>query len=691
MQELKDIEKSCKHDYKDFQKFKPLNNITERKILSILYDEFPPLEEFDTLFPYKSSNCSEIFSKALYKKLDNYTDSCKGKYIVIKGQFQTWKTLCMISLSIRFWLLGKSSLIILRDYVSDLKQIRDRFITYIHNINNRLGTIVIDPVDIFLEKELSEDEFTDFTNHTNKPKILIFIGHAGNINNYITNNMLLHPENRSNFILLVDEADKMDEKNGKSMLSRQLQILKNNSYCTFGISATILDKLMEERILHNQCIILPNPPHYNGIPQFNHCEITTNVKFTGLKTENILDNDPGIIKFLETISKESPLYSTIYNEYHPIICLINVAKPVIPMLNLVRYIADNYDMVSIGYVGDTKGGIHLYSKHLKNQITLENGVSSIYNNKDNSHVIKGSGISAVYKYLRDNGGTDKFPRIITVCGDLAGRGISFTSGKCVKTIKDSIEDKKMNWHLTDLRLIIAGSKGKQGTDCPECLQKVARLAVVCDDNIRLNLHCTNNTFKLIKQAYNSQEELIERCINIQKEQREKLDNKNSGNIIMDSSMNEIIPNIPMKREKIPTGHRLTKRKNLKIKKVHGSDNGWDLSTYNIETSLKTENVIESGSIYKIYTKDLPDETKEKFDKIIKYLEEYSGLWIHRKDIIYEITKNMPESNRENGLYRSVLHPNNISTKYKTLINDEYCPGLLLKLQSNRWLLRYNLD
>lgn len=523
-----------------------------------------------------------------------------GKYMLIKGDFQTQKSKAMICLAMGFWLRKKSSLIILRNTNADLYQLNKRFQErvneaklYLRSRNQDADRLNIDIYSGSIPTDHLDDLLTG-----RRPRIMFLIANEKNIRREINQHLADAPARRKNFVLFIDECDDNDKamasQKRPSKRSIELAKLKANAFCTFGVSATPLDTLMEQDIQRGEMFVLSRPENYQGFSRFLHCPITNqgievdslaiteeqmdedekDTTFTSGSDEDILEKDKTMRRWLAWLAKQQPETVSYYKEKHPVTALIRVGDATDPMKNLGRYIAETHgrEIATIVYMGDGSGGIEMnYPGAPATSITLGDGTVSTIT-EDGWHRLKKTGISQVYQHLRKLG-VERIPRIVTIAGDLAGRGISFTSGRCDQR---NNEDGKMNWHTLHLRIVLP-----KKSDSPTILQAAARLCCVANDNLTLRLWCTGKAYETIKHFYIGQEELITHMREIQEEK-----------FRADSTISisrELLPTIPMGRDKIPKRHSITNHAPFKIKRVApGKDGGWDIKEYKLDWERERE-------------------------------------------------------------------------------------------------------
>jgi hypothetical protein len=103
-------------------------------------------------------------------------------------------------------------------------------------------------------------------------------------------------------------------------------------------------------------------------------------------------------------------------------------------------------------------------------------------------------IADVLQYFKDNGGVIKFPRIIVIAGELAGRCISYVT-------------RDYGWHLTDMYYNPSAS-----TSIPEMIQSVGRLCGLNKGKSHLHLHVTHKVAEALWNGFNFTNEVINRAI-----------------------------------------------------------------------------------------------------------------------------------------------------------------------------------
>ena len=421
-------------------------------------------------------------------------------------------------------------------------------------------------------KKLNSSNLKDFNNDLNKLSILFGISNDINICNI---NSFLKESNKP-YILFIDEVDFVDSGCGKKNIN--LQFLKKNSYCIFGVSGTIMDVLVKEDILSKNIIILKTPNNYKGIinNMINMKEINKKVKYSSKKDINLLEKNKFIEEFVDYyITKE-------VNENHPNICLINITRCINPCFKA-------QEDLSLKYLKYEKSlTIIVYNSQ---GIVVNDGI-----NKFNGYDIGCFTISSVLQYLKDNGGCKKYPYILIFSGDLSGRGISFVS-----------TDYK--WHLTD-ELLIASNI----SDEPELQQKI-RLCGCYNDDLPLTLYSTKRILDDLKKACLKQEEYLMECL---KYKEDKGDNE--------IKCKDIIEKHPISSSKFTRRSMIKSEEKIKLNKIKDLDGGgWSLE--NIENNNIMNELYDLYGIKKYKSLDYDyfknfkkDVNENNIEKLVTFID-----------------------------------------------------------------------
>jgi len=405
--------------------------------------------------------------------------------------------------------------------------------------------------------------------------------------------------------LFIDEMDNIDygtKRNGELCgTAAMLKVLKDKAHQVFGITATPFDIIFSEKELKsvNQLRLMP-PSDYRGFCDIQvkllDCEVHAMNKLASYREQ--LLHDPNLKGFLDYFSKTTPACAYRFNMQRiPNICLIKNTRFIENQVNLARGINKEYPRIAtMVYNGS---GVLLYYR--KMDIVTIAGKQVVPNQFCNIT------IADALQHLFDNGGVKKFPHIIIVAGDLAGRGISYVT-------------RNYRWHTTDMYYVPA-----KNTPIHEIIQSAGRLCGRNRGMSHLHLHTPEKVARALYDGFNFMDETITRAI---AQPLMDLDDEKS---FADSLMS-----VPMNKRKMPTGRNLTGK--VKIRKsgfnlVKDTDGGRDLKTYKYETVEEREAEIlrMCRESYEIMSED------EKAEFTVEDLKELGiGVDEDEKEVVYEL-------------------------------------------------------
>lgn len=587
---------------------------TRAKMISYLFEQCPDLRQLDG--KKQSRTISEMFT------------SLKSRYMTVKGHIQSGKTKFMISASSLFLLAGYSVVIVLRNNKADQEQIHERLILFEKEMNKAMSA----STHTFKVCRTSSQAVTV---QQNKPRIYLTLGN-GSSTMKMLKGLTEQADTGKGIALFIDEVDFVDSCDG-TRKGEVIPLLKQHSHCIFGVSATVMDPLGKENVYPDDIILLSVSPYYKGIPSIQVVEIDksdVSAVYTGKTTDNLFETDEGLMDFAKMFSKQKP-FTFANGVVHPHICLVNICRTKGPTVEAQAKLARKFpDMVVIVYNGD--GITYAYKKD-----TIE---------------YKGT-ISSMLQMLKDKFESEKvIPNILIFSGDLAGRGISFTSSD-------------FKWHLTSMRLLVANN-----CDEPELIQRV-RLCGVYNDDVPLTLYSTSAILCDIKKAYFRQEEIICNLKKKKDEKGEKETKVKDGNIETEKQLcKQFIESLSITKDKFTRRSPVKDKQGTEFhfKKVD-KEVGWNLDVYHSRQ-------LPPDQAYKLYGIDAPS-TKERqafedqfeseeddeeevfmiikndivnpkyigiYDAIVKYLKKRGkGKWVSRGNI-REACRNTIQDAREMG-------------------------------------------
>jgi hypothetical protein len=410
----------------DIQKLMNISNFTSSiPILDLFCEEDENVTKKGGKYKAKFRTPREILAIKI-----KIFERMRGRNFPVKGDIQSGKTKFMICTAVWFMLLGKSTIIVLRNSIDDEKQIKDRIREFQDCLKNHLESHGHDRNLLNIEFVGTKKISGDILKGSN-PKIIIAIYNKAQLNRI---NSAIGPDETGKFALCIDEADSLhktvsgDEitSNGEKTAAVELDELVKKSFCSFSVSGTILDSILKKNIKVEDLIVLQTPPNYIGHNNFLISHLTLPCKFTTKKSESIIDNDPNLIPFLEKFIKFER-FIRFDNKTHPNYCLMRVADVLEPMEKLFGYIIKKYPKIAIMVYNGS--GVKLHHYLLKNTKSIKTSNKMLSRNEEGIHIFgKGCTPSHCLEWLKNNGGVTKFPHIITIAGDLATRGISYGSG-----------------------------------------------------------------------------------------------------------------------------------------------------------------------------------------------------------------------------------------------------------------------
>jgi len=502
-------------------------------------------------------------------------DKLKGRNMIVKGYIQQGKTNFILSSAINFLLQRKTSIIVCRNNNGDKDQTEERLKEYDQTLRDFLG---YEFEDKQLIKHLSpNDKVSPNWFNGRDPRIIVVIANEAPLKK-ITD--VIGSSKGKEYALFKDEDDFIDSLNTR--VQAQLVKLMADAFCSFAVSATIIESSLKNDILSGNVILLSKPENYIGLERFNYNYLFHKQKLSVGKADCPFENDLNLTKYVDDFSKLDPIYVPLYDTdgkgdpekcYHPQDTLLRVSTANEPNRRALWMVSkDHPDIAVMQYQSSCRTGkigqVIAHIKDVTTPITLSNGCKSEIITKLHSdskanypgkfHLFKNASPSKVKEYLKKNGGVVKYPRIMTFSGNMAARCQSFGAADFSECMKNNT----IGWHLTQMYLI-ASMNGDQ----PELMQTAGRLCIVARDHIPLQFYSHKDTCLAIIKSYWLQEELVACIRKVQSNSRAK----------------DILKALKIAREKVPTGRSITKKLKFTPKTVSLSEDkaagGWDISIY----------------------------------------------------------------------------------------------------------------
>jgi hypothetical protein len=564
--------------------------------------------------------------------------SFKGRRVIVKGHVQSGKSIFMISASFNFIKCGLSVVIVLRNSEKDKMQIKSR----LQKTTQKLYEWLPDEYKGQFVVKMLPDSFkeADLSGHT----VYISIGNETQLKKY-ADTVDANPDLHEKFVLFVDEVDFVDSLN--TAVKTQLDRLKAKCFARFEVSATILDPLLTGDVDSGNVYVMRTPEFYKGISNFTHYPLKKENKMCVGIDDDFFENDPNLEDYIREMSirplDDINYRMSHYNKIHPIVSLLRIALSVDPNKRLLAYMKKNYPQIPSMFF--SAEGVYLSIEHFE-RITLYNGdrskIVKLSTRKDGElegsyHLFQKSAPGDVLTWLYENGGVEKYPRILMCAGVLAARGISFGASN----FNECREEGKLWWHLSEMYVSVAKS-----TDQAELMQIVGRLAGIYNDNLVLRLYATKKVHEDVRKAYWVQEEFITRA-------RESFT----------KSMRESIVSMPIYRGKL-SSRDLTKKAEYTLNKVKTEkDGGLSMEEYKVKfvEELK-EKVDEKKEKKKEETGNVPITMDlAEFERLTKTMfpkwstsDSKIASFMKNLDPLKEYTeKEMRELCKENGISRII--------------------------------------
>ncbi len=577
----------------------------------------------------------------------NFLNLGSKQHYLIKGAIQSGKTNVMIGAAYFSAMLGISTIILVQQYIKDVKQIKKRIEQYWNRYKSYMESQGFNPIfNLKNPLEIQPNSFKKSEKFVeaisgDKPNIIICMRNSPRIRQLLK---IVNTVKNYKLNLVIDEIDTV-YKSGKNCKVRpSVDSLMKISRAIVGVSATLFDVIIPKDTpfsTNRKTFVMDFPPNYKGFGSLIH---------------NKLDDDIG-----KTVGckKLEQLYIDLLNQ--PLQILKNGDKHPLNMLSkFTRLNEDQNDYqdwfkthkilrkyTTLVYNCE---GSRFYSPNIKsNSIHIDGFPLIVKDSKGYFNISRDIPIFEIYEWMRDptkGGGVNVFPYIQTFAGDMASRGTSFVS-------------TKNDWHLTDEFLLLSDT-----TDAANSIQALRILGIYKDD-IVLTLHTTQKCYDNCKKGLDLQEEII-------KQAKEMEGEHPIPELLKDMKIKEeIIPNI------VVSGMSF-KRMTTVIKIIHDEQH---------ITGLEV--------VYIIYRNTISNEEyKKKFDRFVNQIDESvgTGVWEYRKTIISSLATNQDDNQAWKTFIENIIK---LSKARKVDQNfDDTIPGLLVKrtLDANNrttYKVRYN--
>lgn len=473
---------------------------------------------------------------------------------LIEGKTQVGKTNFIVSAAIRSMVLGFTPIMVVRNFKGDANQLQNslaRTLTSlvkfldVNQATNR--TINFQESIMTIDERMTKQTIHQILDGINN-KFLILLGNDTQLERLWE----AVEEKPGTYDIMIDEVDDLDY--GDSNTAKCLLKFKEAAHQVFAITATPFDTIFSEQgLMVSGCISITPPPDYRGFEDIRYRYLKyENSSFEHeISYDTMLKEDKNLKSFLNEYVKREPMPMMRYDELHPNILLIKNSSIVENHKTLAAGI--NKDYPNVPTIVSNQHGINMYVKGVNNFMV---GKREVVIGTPNKHIE----VPDALQFLRENGGVKKYPHIIIIAGNIAGRCISFVA-------------RDYRWHTTDMYYAAAKT-----TSVANLIQAAGRLTGRNKRMADITLHGHEKMIQCLFAGYRSKCELIQRAI---------------SDTIMDSINREEdiqmavkISSIPLNTAKFPVlnGRKLTnkasvKRENFNILKKHEDDRGWDMDKY----------------------------------------------------------------------------------------------------------------
>jgi hypothetical protein len=300
------------------------------------------------------------------------------------------------------------------------------------------------------------------------------------------------------YLMAVDESDSLMNT---VVTAKEVDVFKlmkecyDMSHTAIFVSATHFATWFTEGSMTSNYIAILNHPNYKGIESLIHIALPARNR---RQNADIFVQSPDLSYFLDAIVNQPP-----FDIDHPIHGLAKVSHLTSHHNQILNAIRDSDvwgpELAAVIFNGE---GITMYHHSFRG---LENLVLDRHNRDDIANVgvrvsdgvfkFEDANLKKAWTYMRTHGGTDRFPRVVTIAGLLANRCQNFT-------------DMDYQEHLTHQMIDLAGSA--TAVDAEQSL----RILGIHQNPTELKLYATQQTYDdIVKTHTNVNEFLVEAAAN----------------------------------------------------------------------------------------------------------------------------------------------------------------------------------
>jgi hypothetical protein len=434
----------------------------------------------------------------IFEILPGRTDIGSSFSTLLKGAVQSGKSRIIFGLCLLHSIMDASNVFVMvRNFTDDYDQFRRNFLAFLGEYEAFLLSEGLDHDDIadrmpsfyYIGSIMKDKQGRDVEMCEDMIRgrcVMIALANdrqLGVFNNYyetLFNTM----DNTVDLVVIVDEADQLVYSDGIHF-TPQFEYLFEFTTHLYGISATIYEAFYDPKgyFSTDRVFYLTPPIDYKGLSSLVYESIS--------KTKKGLSDDEDLARFFENEKNRQPFHIAD-GVRHPRIALIKTESLISEQDKLMSGVVSRYkkEFTVITYNGTA---CRIYSPELigvrmilpicrKKQAT---------SSTDRVHVFNNCALPYVLQYLKDNGGADRFPRILILSYKLVGRGINIVSAD-------------FDWHLTHMFY-----RPSKGTSVTAMIQSI-RLCGVYKDNIPLTCIMEKEMYDEMYKGYMLQEDIFQR-------------------------------------------------------------------------------------------------------------------------------------------------------------------------------------
>lgn len=544
------------------------------------------------------------------KKVEMWNVDIKpeDKTRIVKGDFQSRKTWATTAIALYYLLHARmSSFIVVQNSLDACDQIllrvREVFNKYVDHIENESLRDKFDELfqvlDIQRGKKADEDQVRKAMDGR-APRIFITLRNSTDIKPV---NEMIEKMPTTRYITIIDESDENDS-GVDSASQRALDVLKEKSKLVWDITATPLTNMAKDEIDKGNVAVLTTPEGYKKLPMVDFRDLKKPVSYCSKVDDNPFDKDKNLKGYIRDFAKTNPFKCAFYGERAPRYSLVRIGNTIQPQIRVAEFVHQKYGsrIVVITYNGSSEGVTLRGNALPTTPIILSDGKKSTYEEKEKVHKFPGCHIGKIIAWLQENGGVEKYPRIMALAGAMANRGISFGADN----YSACFANKTLCWHLSELYFIAPVNMSQANL-----LQAAGRICGVFPDSVPLTLY--TNVGRDIVSAYWSQEELIERA-------RKMRGHKRIQKMLMSAALEEV----ELQKDKCVTGRRWTapgvkfQPKKVADDKLAG---GWDWKAEKKAYSGKEATFGEGERVTKMKKELSPEKILEIRKKVMEKARE----------------------------------------------------------------------